>query len=140
MNSACETSRDINEAYAQRSDLEHFLRFGKQNLLLDKFQTPEVEREERWWYLVHLAYLHLWVAHQAAATTPRPWEKYLPHYKQGRATPAPVQRDFRRLLRMFGTPACPPKPRGKSPGRARGTRLPPRKRHKVLKKGAQAAS
>jgi hypothetical protein len=134
------TLQDIYEAYAQRSDLEHFFRFGKQHLLLDKFQTPETEREAHWWYLVHLAYLQLWVARHAAVATPRPWEKYLPHYKQGKASPAAVQRDFRRLLRTFGTPARPPKPRGKSPGRAKGTRLPPRKRHKVLKKGSQTTS
>ncbi len=132
--------QDIYEAYAQRSDLEHFFRFGKQRLLLDKFQTPKTEHEEHWWLLVHLAYLQLWVARHAAVATPRPWEKYLPHYKQGKATPSSVQRDFKRLLRTFGTPARPPKPRGKSPGRAKGTRLSPRKRHKVLKKGAQAAS
>ena len=132
--------QDIYEAYTRRSDLEHFFRFGKQQLLLDKFQTPEVEREERWWYLVHLAYLHLWVAREAAQSTPRPWEQYLPHFKQGKATPSAVHRDFRRLLRVFGTPARPPKPRGKSPGRAKGTRLPPRERHEVLKKGAQTAS
>jgi len=130
----------IYEAYTQRSDLEHFFRFGKQKLLLDKFQTPEVEREERWWHLVHLAYLHLWVAREAAVSTPRPWEKYLPHFKQGKATPSSVHRDFRRLLRTFETPARSPKPRGKSPGRAKGTCLPPRERHEVLKKGAQTAS
>ena len=132
--------QDVYEAYIQRSDLEHFFRFGKQKLLLDKFQTPETVHEEHWWLLAHLAYLQLWVARHSAATTPRPWEKYLPHYRQGKATPSSVQRDFERLLRTFGTPARPPKPRGKSPGRAKGTRLPPRKRHKVLKKSASPAS
>ena len=35
-------------AYRQRYDLEHFLRFGKQKLLMTAFQTPEVEHEENW--------------------------------------------------------------------------------------------
>ncbi len=134
------TLQDIYKAYTQRSDLEHFFRFGKQRLLLDKFQTPETAHEEHWWPLAHLAYLQLWVARHAAVATPRPWEKYLPHYRQGKATPSSVQRDFGRLLRTFGTPAKPPKPRGKSPGRPKGTRLPPRKRHEVLKKGSQTTS
>jgi hypothetical protein len=37
---------DIYQAYLQRYDLEHFFRFGKQNLLLDKFQTPDEQHEE----------------------------------------------------------------------------------------------
>ena len=37
---------DIYEAYLQRYDLEHFFRFGKQKLLLDKFQTPDDQHEE----------------------------------------------------------------------------------------------
>ena len=66
---------DTYRAYAQRSDLEHFFRFGKQKLLLTDFQTPDVQREERWWQLAHLAYLQLWLARQAAGSLPRPWER-----------------------------------------------------------------
>ena len=36
-------------AYCQRFDVEHFLRFGKQNLLMDSFQTPDVEHLEIGW-------------------------------------------------------------------------------------------
>jgi len=131
---------DVYQAYTQRSDLEHFFRFGKQRLLLDKFQSTELEREEAWWQFVHLAYLQLWVARPATTNTPRPWEKYLPHHKQGKSTPSLVQRDFGRLIRTFGTPAKAPKPRGKSPGRKKGFRLPPRERQKVLRKGAKPTS
>lgn len=46
---------DIYRAYCQRYDLEHFFRFGKQKLLLADFQTPETDREEQWWHLVHIA-------------------------------------------------------------------------------------
>ena len=38
---------DIYQADLQRYDLEHFFRFGKQKLLLDKFQIPDDEHEER---------------------------------------------------------------------------------------------
>jgi hypothetical protein len=51
------TLLDIFYAYQRRYDLEHFFRFGKQKLLLDRFQTPIVEHEESWWSLSHLAYL-----------------------------------------------------------------------------------
>ena len=36
------------QAYRQRYDLEHFLRFGFPKLLMTAFQTPEVEHEENW--------------------------------------------------------------------------------------------
>jgi hypothetical protein len=48
---------DIYHAYGRRYDLEHFFRFGKQHLLLAAFQTPDAEREESWWQLVHIAYV-----------------------------------------------------------------------------------
>jgi len=126
---------DIYEAYRQRYDLEHFLRFGKQNLLLDRFQTPEVEHEENWWRIVALAYLQLWAARTCAQSLPRPWERYLPASQNKTVSPASVQRDLSRIIRQIGTPASPPKRRGKSLGRPKGTRLRPRPRHPVVRKG-----
>jgi hypothetical protein len=126
---------DIYQAYLQRYDLEHFFRFGKQKLLLDKFQTPDDEHEERWWRLVALAYLHLWVAKDAVLHLPRPWEQYLPAIVNKHITPAMVLRDMSRIIRQIGTPAPAPKRRGNSPGRRKGMKLTPRKRQPVLKKG-----
>jgi hypothetical protein len=113
--------RHAYEAYRQRYDLEHFFRFGKNKLLLDRYRTVEVEHEENWWELVCLAYVQLWLAAPLATTLPRPWERYLPSLKN-RAIPGPaqVQRDFGRIIRQFGTPARSPKRRGYSPGRAEG--------------------
>lgn len=127
--------QDILAAYAARSNLEHFFRFGKQKLLMDAFQTPETPNEEHWWRISHLAYLMLWMAHPLAEHLPRPWERYLPQHKHKRISPALVQRDFSRLISQVGTPARLSKPRGKSPGRSQGTRIPPRKRHPVVYKG-----
>jgi len=127
---------DIYQAYLQRYDLEHFFRFGKQKLLLDKFQTPDDEREEHWWRLVALAYLQLWVAKDAVSHLPRPWERYLPSSINTQITPAMVLRDMSRIIRQIGTPAPAPKRRGYSPGRRHGVKLTPRKRQPVLKKGS----
>jgi hypothetical protein len=126
---------DIYEAYLQRYDLEHFFRFGKQNLLLDKFQTPDDKREEHWWRLVALAYLQLWIAKDNACHLPRPWEPALPSTANKQLTPAMVLRDMSRIIRQLGTPAPAPRPRGKSPGRRTGMKLTPRSRQPVLKKG-----
>jgi len=114
---------DIYEAYKQRYDVEHFFRFGKQRMLLSHYQTPEVKNEEKWWNLVHLAYLQLWMAQEYAVSLPRPWERYLPVMKERHPSPAMVQRSFERIIRQFGTPACFPKRRGNSSGRQKGTVL-----------------
>ena len=125
------------ESYRQRYDMEHFYRFGKQRLLMNAFQTPEVEHEENWWQIVQLAYVQLWMARSIAKVLPKPWERYLPRPTADVASPATTQRDFGRIIRQIGTPAKAPKPRGKSPGRALGQRMKPRLRQPVIKKGAE---
>jgi hypothetical protein len=109
------------QAYCQRYDLEHFFRFGKTKLLLDRYQTPCVEHEEHWWQLVCLAYIQLWLAAPLAVWLPRPWERYSVT-ESARAVPGPgqVQRQFERIIRQIGTPARLPKQRGNSPGRTPG--------------------
>jgi hypothetical protein len=123
------------EAYQQRYDMEHFFRFGKQNLLLDRFQTPVVKHEEKWWEIVHLAYLQLWLARQFAINQLHPWERYLSKVKDKPPSPSMVQRSFGGIIWQFGTPASVPKPRGNSPGRQKGTVLIPRPRQAVIYKG-----
>lgn len=135
---------DIYQSYMSRYDIEHFFRFGKQRLLMDAIQTPEAVREENWWTLVLLAYFQLWLARYEANDAPRPWERYLPRFKEedrnsSVSSPSSVQRDFGRIIRRFGTPAREPKRRGYSPGRVKGQRVGRRTRHPVLKKGSMAA-
>ena len=126
-------------AYIRRYDLEHFFRFGKQKLLLVNFQTPETQREQAWWQLVHIAYAQLWLARQVTAFLPRPWQRNLPTLQHRRISPTLVQRDFARIIRQLGTPAQPPKRRGNSNGRPKDFKLPPRPRHKVVVKGRHKA-
>lgn len=120
--------------YDQRYDLEHYFRLGKQRLLLAAFQTPEVEHEENWLQIVQLASVQLWLGRTLATARLRPWERYLPRPATTIATPSQVQRDWPDIIRQIGTPAQPPKRRGKSPGRALGVRLPRRPRQAVVKK------
>jgi len=127
------------EAYGQRYDVEHYFRFGKQRLLLAAYQTPDAEHEENWMQIVALTMMQLWLARDLAEAMPRPWERYLPEAKRETASPSIVQRDFGRIIRQVGTPAKLPKPRGNSPGRAKGHRLPRRKRHPVIKKTQKAS-
>ena len=127
-------------AYAQRYDLEHFFRFGKQNLLLNEFQTPEGEHEVAWWHLVHIAYLQFWVGRHLANSLPRPWERNLPEMKAAVISPTLAQRDWGRIIRQLGTPAQPPKPRGNSTGWPRGRQRKRRERRPVVVKGQLKAN
>jgi hypothetical protein len=127
------------EAYGQRYDVEHFFRFGKQRLLMAAYQTPDVEHEENWMWIVALANTQLWLARDVAESLPYPWERYLPEVQSKTASPNTVQRDWGRIIQQVGTPAQPPKPRGKSPGRAKGERQASRERHPVIKKGKNAS-
>ena len=125
------------QVYRQRYDLEHFLRFSKQKLLMSAFQTPDVEHEENWVQLTLLAYVQLWAARSLAVNLPRSWERYLPSSANGQVSPTVVQRDFNRIISQIGTPASSPKRRGKSPGRAQGDSQTRRPRHQVIKKGTK---
>lgn len=129
---------DAWEAYGRRYDIEHFFRFGKQRLLMAAYQTPSADHEENWLELVSLAQMQLWLARDLAEALPRPWERYQPRPKGRVASPSEVQRDFGRIIREIGTPAQPPKRRGNSPGRVKGTRMSRRERHPVIKKGQKA--
>lgn len=128
--------KEIYEAYRQRFDLEHFFRFGKNILLMDKFQTPEVNHEEAWWQMVILAYAQLYLSKELSVKTPNPWEKYAPQFKTEYTehTPSQVQKDFGRIIRAFGTFANPPKPRNKCKGREKGAEQIRRPKQPIITK------
>jgi transposase len=127
---------DIFNCYRQRFDIEHFFRLGKNRLLMDKIQTPDVRHEESWWQLVMIAYVQLYLSRYLANSLPNPWEKYLPSFKANEAIkqPTQVQKDFERIIRGIGTPAQPPKPRKKAPGRQLGDIQVKRLVHPIVKK------
>jgi hypothetical protein len=120
--------------YARRFGPEHGYRFDKQDLLwaAPRLRTPA--QFQRWTDLVALAHNHLIVARPWAAITHRPWDA-----ATRPVTPAQVRRSMRRILPQVGTPARAPRPRGKSPGRAPGTVVPPAARHPVIRHGKRRA-
>ena len=122
------------QSYRQRFDLEHTFRFQKQNLLLNAFETPDVEHEQYWIYLVMLAYVQLWAAHALAVALPRPWESDIKLEASAQISPSKVQQDWNRIISQLGSPAAAPKPRGISPGRQLGHSQTPRPRFPVVKK------
>lgn len=134
---------EIYWAYRQRFDLEHFLRFGKQALLMDSFQTPDVEHLDNWMEIVSLAYWLLWVAKDEARPKVYKWQQYEKRYKQRLeyslpASPSEVQRYIECIILSFDQEPFVPKLQIKSKGRQEGDIQPKRKLYKVVRKGKKA--
>lgn len=129
--------REVFDCYRQRFDIEHFFRFGKNKLLMDKSQTPDVNHEEAWWQLTMIAYTQLYLARDLAMNMPSPWEKHLPAFMVGKEiSPTQVQKDLVRIIRVIGTPAKPLKLLKKSPGRKKGEKQIARTRYPIVQKSA----
>jgi hypothetical protein len=120
-------------AYVRRFDLEHTFRFLKQTLGWTNPRVRHPEQADLWTWLVVGAFTQLRLARASVADRRLPWER---SYDLGRLTPVRVRRTVSALLPELGTPAKPPKPCGRSPGRPRGRRSGRAKRHPVLKKAA----
>lgn len=130
---------EIHWAYRNRFDIEHFFRFGKQRLLLDKFQTPDEEHLQNWLEVAGLSYWLLWSAKDEAAHECPKWQKYgkgLARRRENNLPPSPseVQRQLERIILGFEQDPFLPKLQIKGKGRQTGQTLPKRERYKVLKK------
>ena len=127
--------RAVYESYAQRYDIEHCFRFGKQKLLLASSQTPDTRHEENLTWSTMLSFAMLYKVRKLANDSRRPWEKHKKSFTDRPPTISQVQRDYNRIIREIGTPACIPKPRGKSPGRRMGAVVYRRMVAPVIRKG-----
>jgi hypothetical protein len=115
--------------YCLRFSQEHGYRFDKQALLWTdpRLQTPE--QFDLWSQIVAIVHNHIMLARDFIEGELRPWEN-----KQRKHSPQQVRRGLATLLPFLGTPARPPKPRGKPKGRLKGTKLPKRVRFSVVRK------
>jgi hypothetical protein len=115
--------------YLRRFGIDHWYRFAKQRLYwtLPRLATPE--QAERWSDLMPLMTWELWLARQIVSDHPLPWQKPQVHLTPGR-----VCQSIGAVLAVIGTPAQPPKPRGKSPGWPTGRVRKRRQRYPVVKK------
>jgi hypothetical protein len=119
----------IGLGYVLRFSQEHGYRFQKQALLWDQPRLRTPQQMERWTHLVAIAHNHLVLAKDLVEPVLRPWES-----RHRLATPQQVHRAMNKLLPSLGTPARCPQPRGKSPGRTKGTKIGKAKRFPVVKK------
>jgi hypothetical protein len=124
-------------AYTRRFDLEHTIRFAKQNLGWTTPRPRHPAQADRWTWLVLAAYTQLRLARQLACDQRLPWERPRP---QPRLSPYRIRRGFPRLLCVLGSPARTPKPSGRSPGRPIGRCSGPATRYPVIKKPTKKPS
>src|SRR5229473_2252598 len=120
---------EISPTYRLRYSHEHGYRLDKQVLLWDEPRLRTPEQTERWTQVVACAHNQLVLARPLVAGLYRPWET-----RRSVLTLAQVRRAMPAFLRQLGTPARPPQPRGKAPGRANGFHPKPAMRHPVIRK------
>ncbi len=119
------------QKYLRRFALEHWYRLAKQRLYWTHPQLSSTPASERWSHLMPLLTWQLWLARAECIDSPLPWQA-----PQDNLSPGRVAQAFASILLAIGTPAQPPKPRGKSPGRQSGQLHPPRRRYPMVKKRA----
>ena len=115
--------------YKRRYSHEHGYRFDKQALLWSTPRLRTPEQFERWTDVVACVHNQLVLARPLGQACYRPWER-----RRMVVTPQQVRRAMPRIVAQLGTPAPPPQPRGKSPGRAKGVHIRPAPRYKVVRK------
>ncbi len=115
--------------YRRRYSHEHGYRFDKQALLWAEPRLRTPAQFERWSQIVAIVHNLLVLARPQVQATLRPWET-----RHRPASPQQVRRAMAKIVVQLGTPARPPKPRGKSPGRPKGALSKPAPRHPVVYK------
>jgi len=120
---------EIWSLYKRRFGMEHSYRFEKQALLWDQPRLRTPEQFERWTQIVAIVHDLLVLARPLLPAKRLPWES-----STRPVTPQQVRRAMAPFLATLGTPAQPPQPRGKSPGRAVSAQINPAVRHPVVKK------
>ncbi len=115
--------------YRRRYAHEHGYRFDKQGLLWAQPRLRTPAQFDRWSQVVAIVHNHLVLARPQVQAELRPWET-----SAREASPQQVRRAMAKIVAQLGTPAQPPKPRGKSPGRPKGAPVRPAPRYGVVYK------
>ena len=120
--------------YNLRFGIEHSLRFMKGEVILDGAQFNGQEAPQRialWVEMVATVMWWLFALRKVAQSDAVDWPRW---WRGRRLTPGAVRRVALGLLVKLGIRPPQPQVRGKSPGRAVGTHLEPRKRYRIFRK------
>ena len=129
----------VYEDYRRRYDIEPSYRFAKQNkqkLMLDKFQTPDVEHLDNWLIIVQLAQWLLFAAANEVTHQPKKWQKYADKVDDNkpRLSIAQTRKAAQSLFLTFDSTPFLPKTSNKGVGRLKGQSQVPRKRFSINRK------
>jgi hypothetical protein len=82
-------------------------------------QTPDLVASMNWVWVVTFAYTQLLLARTLVKAQPRPWDPK-PRRALPSLTPGQLRQAWLAFSHGLGTPARPPRPSGRSPGRTPG--------------------
>ena len=128
---------EVSTLYSGRYSIEHGYALGaqrtvrrvdKQDLLWESVRLRTPEQFERFTQVVACVRNQLCLARTLGCVR-QPWER-----RSGESTPSQVRRALGSILMELGTPAHVCQVRGKSPGRAKGTKISPATRYAVIRK------
>jgi DDE superfamily endonuclease len=128
------TVETIWRAYGCRWPVEPGIQFRKETLGWTRPRFHFKEAGDLWSDLTAIACWLLFLARSIVADRPLPWQK-----SQQSLTPQRVQQSLQSIFELIGSPARPPKLRGKAPGWPQGKRRTPKHRYLVVKKKPVAA-
>lgn len=130
---------DLVLMYLLRFVCEHFFRFCKQRLGVHCALSTAPTAQHNWLWVVVFAYVQLMLARTLVAAQPHPWDPTPRRDPQRPLTPGQVQAAWAAFSRTLETPAQPPRPSGKGPGREVGFQPQPRPRYPVVTKTPKVA-
>lgn len=140
------TTQQAFETYRHRYDIEPSIKFCKQKLMLEKYQTPDVQHFDNWLVVVMTAFWLLFTAARDVKYTPKKWQQYKVKNKKAVEqtdknevilSPCQTRQAAQALFLTFDKSPFTPQKSKKGKGREKDTIRPLRNRHKVVKKNNQ---
>lgn len=135
------TTQQAFEGYRKRYDIEPAIKFAKQKLLLDKYQTPDQQHFDNWLAVVMMSFWLLFMAKDEVEYTPKKWRQYKEakskqkeNQQNSVLTPSQTRQGAEALFLTFETSPFLPKTSNKGKGRKENTKITKRIRCPVVKK------
>lgn len=136
------TTRQAQEYYLSRSDIEAYYRTAKRRFLLDKYQAINLRHFDNYLLVVQLASCMSYLSAEGGTLNVKPWERYLPQNNKPPAGRLTMSQAIRAAARGYATldlrPFAPPKSIGGS-GRKKGAKQAARKRYGRVRKRKRKA-
>ena len=126
----CPKLSEIAHVYGCRYHIEHGFRFKKQDLMWNLPRFQSTDRFSLWTELVFTVENQLFLGRESGLAGLQKWEN-----PDRPLTPQKARRGMGRILMELGTPACPCRVRGYSPGWQKGVKRSKLPRYKTQYKG-----